>query len=896
MANRKVLINRHTSGSSAPVADSMYLGEIAVAHETGKETLFTKNNANEMVPFISCGQTIDIIDSKIKAADVSYDVKAKEGETFIKVEKGTNGSAVTFTLSSEDIQSKKAFDAYSAATDATIKENYNTLSGAINNVLDIVTTAITGDDIIKVDPTTSGAGTYKLIHEKALATDGFKKLTTDAYGHVTAATPVTTEDIQALGFKTSAQTGEDLNALSASVVTNKTNIEALSGGTLQLSADTHNKIVSVYNSATSYADSAVATAIEGLDSEAKVTTGKYLTGIVIADGKISGFTEAELPKLSSATTGNGNVVTDIQVTDHKITFVKGMTVASDADLKAVSGIVNTFSAATEAKFANTDAAITTLSGNVVDYVKSVSGNIESVINAMDKDASAADGQVVTTVSQVDGKVSETKVNVKDLQLGGYSKDASASGSIIATDTINAALSKLENIIAANEISNKDGSIVVTEPTGTATTTDVKVNIKSGEKVIKLDENGLGLYTNLDLVKITSGLGATVKESYEFRDSNGNKIGASIDIAKDSHIVSITYDKETQKLIYEYIDASGATKTTEVDMGNLVLETEVENGIQAVKGVLSIKLDTTGNDTGDGKFLTVGPDGLKLDGVSDAITAAVNALDVTDTAAAGQYVSSVSETDGKIAVSRANVSDAVLNGYEKGEKPASTEITATDNVKGAIAKLEHQIDNAKAAATTKVVEGTDEGNNMTITSATNADNSVTYTVNLTDVASKAALDAEIAARKAVDGQDGQTYVANTGASYIADATSLNDADVKLDAALKAEETARTNQDNTIEASVGLAEDGSHVKTTGTYTSTATTVVGEIAALDSALKAVSDRVGKKLTFTGGVANVEYNGSEDKTITFGSPVNATDITGRSLSITDGVVDVEIIDCGTY
>ena len=32
MANRKVLINRHTSGSSAPQANSMYLGEIAVAH------------------------------------------------------------------------------------------------------------------------------------------------------------------------------------------------------------------------------------------------------------------------------------------------------------------------------------------------------------------------------------------------------------------------------------------------------------------------------------------------------------------------------------------------------------------------------------------------------------------------------------------------------------------------------------------------------------------------------------------------------------------------------------------------------------------------------------------------------------------------------------------------
>lgn len=43
--------------------------------------------------------------------------------------------------------------------------------------------------------------------------------------------------------------------------------------------------------------------------------------------------------------------------------------------------------------------------------------------------------------------------------------------------------------------------------------------------------------------------------------------------------------------------------------------------------------------------------------------------------------------------------------------------------------------------------------------------------------------EIVARKAVDGQTGQTYTANTSANYIYNATSLNDADLKLDAALK-----------------------------------------------------------------------------------------------------------------
>ena len=77
--------------------------------------------------------------------------------------------------------------------------------------------------------------------------------------------------------------------------------------------------------------------------------------------------------------------------------------------------------------------------------------------------------------------------------------------------------------------------------------------------------------------------------------------------------------------------------------------------------------------------------------------------------------------------------------------------------------------------------------MTIVPTTGDDESVTYTVNLTDVASKAALDAEIAARKAVDGQDGQTYVANANSNYIKAVDSLNAADVQLDAILGKDES-------------------------------------------------------------------------------------------------------------
>lgn len=102
----------------------------------------------------------------------------------------------------------------------------------------------------------------------------------------------------------------------------------------------------------------------------------------------------------------------------------------------------------------------------------------------------------------------------------------------------------------------------------------------------------------------------------------------------------------------------------------------------------------------------------------------------------------------------------------------------------------------------------------------------------------ALNTEIEARKAIDGQSGQTYLANDATNYISKVTDLNDADVKLDTALKSEADRAIKQENIIESSIGLSDDGSHVDTTGNYTSAATTISGEIASLDTQLKTTTD----------------------------------------------------------
>lgn len=372
--------------------------------------------------------------------------------------------------------------------------------------------------------------------------------------------------------------------------------------------------------------------------------------------------------------------------------------------------------------------------------------ITNAINALDVTSIGGSGKVITTISQTDGKISAT-----------------------ATDL------KAANVAAT--------AITASTTTVGVTGTNVESQIKSLAQSIKSTSNAAATYS---VKKVTTGLATNVKEAYQLvQNVNGTTtdIDVQIPIYKDSSLVSVSYSADTQKLTYVYIDVNGATQTVDVDMGKLITEAEFGNGMQVVNGVASVKVDSSTNGN---EFLSVSANGVKVSGVSTAITNAINALDVTDTASAGKYVSAVSETNGKISVSRANVADAVLNGFVNDGTTGA--IAATDTVNGAIEKLENKIASTGAAATTKVAEGTDSGNNLSIATSTGTDGSKTYTINLSDVASATALTSEIAARKAVDGQTGSTYSKNTSANYISAATSLNDADVKLDAALK---TANTN---------------------------------------------------------------------------------------------------------
>jgi hypothetical protein len=112
-----------------------------------------------------------------------------------------------------------------------------------------------------------------------------------------------------------------------------------------------------------------------------------------------------------------------------------------------------------------------------------------------------------------------------------------------------------------------------------------------------------------------------------------------------------------------------------------------------------------------------------------LSGALAALDLADTAVDGEYVSKVSQEDGKISVNRAKFADAIVAKDAEGNNiKLSEKFTAIDT---AIADAK----NAAIAAGTKLSLANGEAH-LELSSATSEAGSVTYTLNSKDVASAA----------------------------------------------------------------------------------------------------------------------------------------------------------------
>ena len=377
-----------------------------------------------------------------------------------------------------------------------------------------------------------------------------------------------------------------------------------------------------------------------------------------------------------------------------------------------------------------------------------------------------------------------------------------------------------------KIAAEVGDLVSTAVTRTATTgvtgqvdmtgTTVEGALVDLAKAVSETKKNAATYK---ITKVTTGLATNVKEAYQLVqtvDGHDTNIDVQIPIYKDQTLKSVELVAEDDKkkkgqfMKYTYINADGADTIVYVDCSKLLAESEFKNGLDlSDAGEVSVKIDATSES-----FLTVGEGGVKLSGVQNAINTAKT-----------EIIGGATNTTLKALEDKLAEEARTARAAEKANADAITVLNGAETVTGSVAK---SVADAKKellgdAATEYNTLGKLEDKIQAL--------DVKATKAHTEVVAKAEGHVTVAV---ADSTDGSHKVVTISENDIASATALTNEVSRAKAA-----------EDKIEASVGLAADGSHVKTKGNYTSGATTVVGEIAALDTQVKANADAIAAETT---------------------------------------------------
>lgn len=341
-----------------------------------------------------------------------------------------------------------------------------------------------------------------------------------------------------------------------------------------------------------------------------------------------------------------------------------------------------------------------------------------------------------------------------------------------------------------------GGTVPSSNAHTLTSLDSRIDTLESGSAVTITEN-------------TSGLDSGVLKSYTFTQA-GSTIG-TVNIPKDFLVKSgqvreITAAEATNdmpegtKVLDFTVNTIGGDETAShiiIPVTDLVDVYTGGDGINVSNtNVISAVLDTTGDDTGTGEFLTLSASGIKLDGVSDAIAAAKSEVIGTssDTASADTIEGAKAYADDAIATATGNLAisaagDAYVTAAVDSSNNKKINVAATQSTKDSLALADSAlqgVDSTQQGSNVKVTLGT-SGKNVTVsvdetalgtalggkadkvTSATNGNFAgLDSNGNLTDSGSKASDFATAAqgtkADSAIQSVTGETAVTNS--NYVA----------------------------------------------------------------------------------------------------------------------------------
>ena len=397
---------------------------------------------------------------------------------------------------------------------------------------------------------------------------------------------------------------------------------------------------------------------------------------------------------------------------------------------------------------------------------SVEAQINAAIGKLDVDAVGGTGKVITTVSETDGKIAATAIDLTAANVAATAIEASDSAVAVEGTTVAAQIASLAASIKTTEANAKSYSVKKLTP----------------EEVTALGESN-------------------VKEAYQLLDEDSKVSGETIKIYKDSSLKEVNL--VGQELQFTYILADGSDSTVGVDVSTFLAESEFKNGLEVVNHVVNVKVDAASED-----FLTVGAAGVKLSGVQAAINQAKSDL-IGD--AAAEY-NTLGKLEDKIIALDAKASSAhtVVNAKDDG------------HVTVAVVKSEDGTHNVVTVSEDDIASATDLTNEIAHRKAVTGIDGDAYTKHTTDTIIGEAIsldDADVklatklkAVSDAVDGIKGdknfvKSLTVNNVPADVANnaaTVTIDGADIKLDGYTIVSDGSALAPNDTVNAALGKIE--------------------------------------------------------------------------------------------
>ena len=397
-------------------------------------------------------------------------------------------------------------------------------------------------------------------------------------------------------------------------------------------------------------DKAISDAADKVKGECTYTVGE---GLVMSDNKISGYVLENEEYLKVGLNGFYTTGITDAINTAKSDAIKSATEYVDQKSETLEGSLTNLSTTLNSKIDNVktelEGKINTAKGEAVDAAKSETAT--QVANAkldLEKEIATAKTEAITAAGQAaDDKITLAKTELsnsittaKTEAINAAAQDATtkvATAKAEANQYTDGEISKLKASLE-QEISNANSTAKPTEGNG-ITVDGTKVSVKlndalNGEGYLKLSADGLYV-SGIDakLSDMNTKLEGEAKSREDADKAINDKIGTihiehvegetgyhlyvnganvgTIDVPKDNFLEDVDYNQNSKEITFKFKNG-GSTK---IDIHDLVDVYTAGNGLKSNGNEFSVNVSEDGETK---KYLTVGGNGITLNGISDAI--------------------------------------------------------------------------------------------------------------------------------------------------------------------------------------------------------------------------------------------------------------------------------------